>query len=93
MNLSASSLLALGKHVRFRRFDDEGVIIHQENAEALVVNDSGARLLELTDGSRSLKDCAVTIAAEYEAGLETIERDLVRFAAELVGAGIVTIIR
>ena len=53
---------------------------------------AGARLLELADGARTIGDCVTAIGTEYEADAATLERDLLRFAGELVDAGIATVI-
>lgn len=88
MSLTLASRLALDPHVRFRRFDDEGVIVNQKSAEAVVVNEVGARLLEVADGRRTIGDCAALLVTEFEAERDVIERDVLAFADALVGAGI-----
>ena len=92
MTVTLASRLALDPHARFRRFDEEGVIVQQTTAEALVVNDTAARLLELADGKRTLADCAVAIGAEFDADTGMIERDVLAFAEELVVAGVTKIV-
>ena len=42
--------------VRFRRLFDEAVLIHQEKAEALVLNDTAVSFLEGCDGVRSVEE-------------------------------------
>jgi hypothetical protein len=88
MNLTLATRLRLAPHVRFRRFENEGVAVDQSSAEAVVFNDVAARILELADGSRTLGDCAEVIGDEFEASGETIEQDVLRFAGELVEAGL-----
>lgn len=87
MNVTLSSRLSLAPHARFRRFDDEGVIVQQTSAEAIVVNDTAARVVELSDGTRALGDCASIIETEFEAERGDVERDVLRFAEELIAAG------
>jgi hypothetical protein len=89
--VTRSSRLALSPHARFRRFDEEGVIVQQESAEAIVVNDCGARLLELSDGARTFGECVDTITEEYDGEPEAIARDLVTYAGELAAAGVVIV--
>ena len=83
--------LALHPQVRFRRFEDEGILLDQKSGEALVVSDVATRLLELTDGSRPLHDAVAILAHEYDASTPQIEEDVLRFAAELAEAGLVTV--
>ncbi len=86
--ITSSTRLALDPRIRFRRFEDEGIVINQKTAEALVISDVATRLLEMTDGARTLHDCATLLVTEFDAEVSVIERDVVRFASELVEAGI-----
>ena len=92
MTITLATHLAALPHVRFRRFEDEGVVINQKTAEAIVLSEVAARLLEIADGTRSLEECAALLGQEFDADRETIERDLVRFAGELVETGIAGVI-
>ena len=86
--ITLSTRLALDPRIRFRRFEDEGIVINQKTAEALVISDVGTRLLEMSDGSRTLQDCATLLGTEFDAEVTVIENDVVRFAGELVEAGV-----
>jgi hypothetical protein len=88
VSLTLASRLLLDPHVRFRRFEEEGVLVNQKNAEALVVNEVGARLLEVADGKRTIADCAELLTGEFDAAREDIEQDLLAFAGALVEAGV-----
>lgn len=90
--ITLQSRLALDPRVRFRRFEHEGIVIHQKSAEALVVSDVATRLLELADGSRTLQECVDALETEFDAPAEIIERDVVHFVAELADAGILGIV-
>lgn len=86
--ITPRSTLALDSRVRFRRFDHEGILVNQKTAEALVISEVATRLLELADGTRTLQDCAALLTEEFDAPVEVIERDVLRFANELVEAGV-----
>lgn len=88
MSLTLASRLVLDPHVRFRRFDEEGVLVNQKSAEALVVNEVGARLLEVADGRRTIAECAALLVEEFDAERAAIEQDLLAFAGALVDAGV-----
>jgi hypothetical protein len=90
--ITPQTRLRLGPRARFRRFEDDGIVLHQVTAEALVVSDVATRLLELSDGTRSLADCAVALSEEFDAPPEVIEGDLIRFADELVESGIAVVV-
>lgn len=91
MTPALPSVLRLDPHIRFRRFEHEGIVVNQTTAEALVLNEVATRLLEMADGARTLEECTAALAAEFEADGETIERDVLRFARELVEAGVAVV--
>jgi Coenzyme PQQ synthesis protein D (PqqD) len=86
--ITSSTRLALDPRIRFRRFGEEGIVINQKTAEALVLSDVATRLLEMTDGRRTLDECATLLGDEFDADQATIAQDVVRFADDLVEAGI-----
>jgi coenzyme PQQ synthesis protein D (PqqD) len=75
--------------VRFRIVLDEGVVIKQDTAEVMVLNEVGARVLDLIDGRRTAADIGDALAGEFEIGNEELRRDLAGYLAELVEAGLV----
>jgi hypothetical protein len=86
--IDLTTTLALQTRARFRRFEEEGIVINQKTAEALVISEVGTRLLELVDGTRTLQECAAVLGQEFDAQPAVIEQDVVRFARELVEAGV-----
>lgn len=75
---------------RYRRVQDEGVVIRQRTAEALVVNELGARLLELIDGQTPIEDLVDRLEKEYEVERSRLETDVLAYLAELERIGLVT---
>lgn len=64
-------------------------MINQKTAEALVISDVATRLIEMmSGGGRTLHECAVLLAEEFDADADVIERDVLRFANELVDIGV-----
>ncbi|HKR64164.1 MAG TPA: PqqD family protein [Thermoanaerobaculia bacterium] len=86
--ITLATTLALDPRVRFRRFEDEGIVINQKTAEALVISEVGTRLLEIADGTRTLDECAALLTEEFDADRDTIAADVLQFANELVDAGV-----
>jgi len=76
--------------VRFRRVFDEAVVIHQEKAEALVLNEVGASFLELCDGKRSVQQIIDLMAEQYDIGLDVLAKDIQAFVLELSENGLIT---
>jgi len=48
-------------------------------------------LLEMTDGTRTLQECATALQSEFDAPADVIERDVMQFATELAEIGIVAV--
>ena len=75
--------------VRFRRVLDEAVVIHQDIAEALVVNEVGIRFLELCDGERSTGDIIALMMNEYDVSESELQNDLPAYISDLESSGII----
>lgn len=81
--------LKINPKVRFRRVFDEGVVIHQERAEALVLNDTAMAFLELCDGQRTLAEIVAGMAEQFEVERDVLEADIAGFVEELERAGLI----
>lgn len=81
--IDPEAVLALRQDVRFRRVADEGVVLVQEDGRVLGVNDSGARVLELMDGRRTLREIVDVLEREVAAERTAIEADVAAFVARL----------
>lgn len=75
--------------VRYRLVGDEAVIVRQNAAEVLALNDVGARVLELIDANKTLAQVIETMSSEYEVGPDELAHDVEHFVAEMHDAGIV----
>lgn len=71
--------------------DGEAVIVHVEQRKIAVFNGVGARLWELVDGQRTIRDIARVIADEFEVSLEKAESDALAFCHDLAGRGLLTL--
>jgi hypothetical protein len=87
--LDRDLVLRRNSDVRFRTVLDEGVVIKQDTAEVLVLNEVGARVLELLDGTRTVGEVETVLAAEFATPAAELGRDLEGYVAELLAAGIV----
>lgn len=74
--------------VRFRRIEDEAVVLRQAAAEVLVLNGIGARVLELLAAGTGPDDAARRLAEEFEVEPAEAAADVRAFAAELGAAGV-----
>jgi hypothetical protein len=85
------SVLRRRADVRFRVLDGEAVVVLQEAAEVLVLNETASRLLELADGATPLAAIAKALEAEYDVMPEVLGADLVAGARELAAAGLLEV--
>jgi hypothetical protein len=75
--------------VRFRRLFDEAVLIHQEKAEALVLNDTAISFIEACDGERSVDEIIGGMVGDFEVSAEVLTADLGEFIVQLAVQGII----
>jgi len=88
--ISDSSVLHRVPDVRFRAVDDETVVIRQEAAEALVINDVAGRILELVDGHRVIADVVAQLHDEYDVDPERLRTDVYAYLEELLETGLLS---
>ncbi len=68
-----------------RVIDNEAVLVLSQRGEVQVLNEVGARIWELTDGTRSVAQIAQTIADEFDVSAEQAQADVTDFVTQLVG--------
>ncbi len=77
--------------VQGRQLENEAVLVLPDKGEVKVLNTVGARIWSLADGSRSVREIAAAICAEYSISTAQVEADTLDFIRELAAKGIVTI--
>ena len=87
--IEGNTIWAVGSSVRFRRLLDEAVLIHQEKAAALVLNDTAISFLELCDGQRTVDEIIAGMVDDFEVSAEQLLEDLAPFIRELAEEGII----
>jgi hypothetical protein len=87
--LSEASVLKPRADVRFRVIGDEAVIVRQEEAEVIALNEVGASILSLLDSRRSVGDLLDALLEEYDVDRDSLAGDVSRFLTELREAGVV----
>ena len=73
--MNSKETWVLDEQVRYRRLLDEGVLIHQQKAEALILNDTAMAFLELCDGQRSTGEIIDELTQQYEVGHDELVDD------------------
>ncbi|MDQ7006724.1 MAG: PqqD family protein [Acidobacteriota bacterium] len=74
------------RNAAFTRFGDDGLLVVPESAMQIVLNDTGARLVEvLGEGPATIRQLARRLADEYDgASLEDVERDVMEVLTDLL---------
>jgi hypothetical protein len=85
--IQADSILARRPDVRFRWVDREGVVLMQEQARVLGLNETGMKVLERLDGSASVGAILRGLAADLSVPTETLEKDVLPFLEILMEKG------
>ena len=67
----------------FRIVDGEAVVVDVSGGMVSVINRVGTRIWELVDGSRTVREIAGLIAAEYNIAVQTALEDALGFLQEL----------
>jgi hypothetical protein len=70
-------------NARGRLLDREAVIVLPDKGEVKVLNEVGARIWALADGSRSVREIAAAVASSYDVSPAEAEADTVVFLREL----------
>jgi len=75
--------------VRFRVIGDEAVVVRQEDAEVIALNEVGASVLALLDSRRSVREVLDALLEQYDVDRESLSSDVLGFLSELRDAGVV----
>jgi coenzyme PQQ biosynthesis protein PqqD len=88
---SSMDFLIRQADVETHQLPDQSVLLFaQSGGVAVPVNESGARIWALCDGTRTVDDIVEELASYYEAARNQVERDAREFLAKLVGYGLLT---
>lgn len=68
---------------RGRLLEREAVIVLPDKGEVKVLNEVGARIWALADGSRSVREIAAEISRQYDVSAAQAETDTLLFLREL----------
>jgi hypothetical protein len=74
-----------------RIINKEAVLVLPDKGEVKVLNEVGARIWTLADGTRSVRDIAAAICAEYDVEPAQAEADVLAFLTELETRGIISL--
>lgn len=72
--------------------DNEAVLVLPEQGKVEVLNEVGARIWSLADGTRTVREIAAAIGAEYDVDPAQAEADTLAFVMELAQRGVVRLV-
>jgi Coenzyme PQQ synthesis protein D (PqqD) len=75
----------------FRIINDEAVILHLDSGIYYSLNEVGARIWELCDGSTNIENINEIICNEFEVTEEIALRDVIEVLNDLFQEGLITI--
>ncbi len=91
MELTLNSHPAPAEHVQGRRLEHEAVVVLPDKGEVKVLNEVGAQIWALADGSRSVQEIIAALCQEYNVPPAVAEADTLKFLTELQQKGLITI--
>jgi hypothetical protein len=75
-----------------RNLNHEAVLVLTNKAQIKVVNEVGAFIWSLVNGSRTIREIVSNVSQEYEVEQGQAETDTLEFIADLVDRGILLIV-
>jgi hypothetical protein len=89
--LTLNSYPKPAEHARGRQLENEAVVVLPDKGEVKVLNEVGAQIWALADGSRSVGDIIAALCQTYDVPRAVAEADTFTFLAELQQKGLITI--
>ena len=82
--------LSVSERVARRTFEDETLLLNPDTGQYHALNETGARVLELLEGSDgTAREAVSALAAEFEVAADEIEGEMEKFFEALVERGLV----
>lgn len=72
-----------GDKILVQQVNDTMVLLSLDDGQYYALDEIGARVWELCDGTRSVSDVIATICQEYDAPAETVRADVLELLGEL----------
>ena len=69
--------------------DGEAVLVLPDKAEVKVLNEVGARIWELADGTRTIGQIAEQLTEDFEVDIQKAQNDVVEFLQQLEQKGVI----
>lgn len=74
-----------------RVIGEEAVLVQPERAKVKVLNEVGAHIWELADGTRTIEQIVALLCSEYQVDPDQAQADTLEFIGELVERGLLLV--
>jgi PqqD family protein of HPr-rel-A system len=78
--------------IRYRIIGDEAVVVRQQAAEVVVLNEVAARILQLLDARAGTDSLMQQLQQEFDVEPEQLRRDVDAFLEQLLESGIIEVV-
>lgn len=86
--MTSSDILLVPGHVMARHAGQETVLLDLDSGVYYTLDEIGSRIWELAAEARTLAEVSQSLIDEYDVDAATAERDVLEFASELEGRGL-----
>jgi hypothetical protein len=90
--LNGTEILEVNPMVATQNTGDELVVVMPDQGKYVVLNATGAQVLQRADGKQTLVDIAKAISYEFNTDLNQVINDVLVFSEDLVSRGILRIV-
>lgn len=88
--MDLSTKISIPSEVLARGVGDETVLLNLASGTYFGLDAIGARMWQLMNEGKSMRELCDAIEAEYEVGREQLERDVLKLVQDLVANGLAT---
>lgn len=88
-SISSVGKVRFKRDVVWRRYSDRGVILQTKGAKVLILNETGADLLELIDKGLKEEEVIKEMAIIYSGDRKEIKKEVKNFIKELLDKGVI----
>jgi coenzyme PQQ biosynthesis protein PqqD len=89
--LSLSDVVVISDKIVTRETEGELVVVLPEKGKFVVLNATGAEMMQLADGERTLAEIATEIADRFDADLSRVQTDVLNFARDLTSRDVLIV--
>lgn len=87
--ITSTDIFQTRADTRYRHLDGEGIVVNQKMGEVIVINEIGARVLDLLASATSFNGLLKTLGTEYTVDPLILEHDVRVYLQELMEAEVI----